>query len=77
MTRWLTPVEAAEILAVTPKTIRRMRLRGELKGITVGTRVRIDAGSLPTPYVRKPPRRRPAPSGHLSRLVADLEAEGR
>ncbi len=44
--RFLTVGDVAERLAVSERTVKRMRLRGELKGRLVGGRVRILASSL-------------------------------
>lgn len=56
--RYLTPVEAAAELRCSVKTIYRMVKRGELMAVAVGTRLRIEASSLPSP---DGPRRLPPP----------------
>lgn len=38
----LTSAEVAELLRVSPRTIRRLWTDGELRGFTVGRRVRFD-----------------------------------
>ena len=56
--RYLSPAQAAETLGCSVKTIYRMVKAGELMGITVGSRIRIEANSLPSP---DGPRRIPPP----------------
>lgn len=48
-TRYLTPQQVAEILDCSVKTVYRMLDRGELMQIRVGSRIRVEAASLPTP----------------------------
>ena len=58
VSRYLSPAQAAETLGCSVKTVYRMVKAGELMGITVGSRIRIEANSLPSP---DGPRRIPAP----------------
>lgn len=46
MDRLLTPEEAAEILAVSPKSIREWLRKGKLKGLRAGRLWRIREGDL-------------------------------
>ena len=76
--RYLTTAEVAEILGCSVKTVYRMLDRGELMQIRVGSRIRIEAASLPTP---SGPRRLPAPRprkygapGTLTALAAEVKA---
>lgn len=78
MNEWLTTHEAAAVLRVHEKTVRRMILRGELEAVKVGHIYRIHEDALPTS--RRPPkprRSRYRPTGSVSAVVAEMEAAAR
>jgi len=46
MTRFLTPAQAADALAISLKTIYRLIHSGEIRAVKIGRQLRIPAGEL-------------------------------
>lgn len=55
--RYLSTGEAADILAVSERTIQRMCLSGELPAVQLGNRWKVRLCDLPTPEVDSPDSR--------------------
>ena len=70
----LTAAQAAERLQLHEKTIRRMLLRGELRGVMVAGRWRIPEESLPSaaPARPLPPPRPAARLGEMGTLARQV-----
>lgn len=47
--RYLSPQEVADVLGCSVKTVYRRVKDGELMAIYVGSRIRVEANSMPTP----------------------------
>lgn len=76
MSELLTTQEAADLMRIHEKTVRRMILRGDLDAVRVGKGYRINRDDLPTaPRERREPRKVRAyrPSGSVGRALADAE----
>lgn len=62
---WITVDEAAAILGVSPATVRRRCVAGELQAHKPGRNWVIDRNSLPRRVIRTPPRRSGPPSAYV------------